>query len=238
MQPIASFLQVHASSPSINTPQGQNRRAELLEILFDLVHVNVVGEQGARQIDFALFNCEKGQKLLAELVPLWPQAMVHLALGSFVQLLSTRAREQSGPVARVLATCLANAPKRLQPDQCESLLRAITAHGGAILKQSLQRADVSALLLGILCAQDQSLEARAAFYGVLLPLATSSEPPWSLLNAVLPTVDANHAALLQQAIRCALVCAHPSLFFLLFFGARFCDSGQHLDCAGCCNRIR
>jgi len=193
-------LRVHASSPSINTPQGQARRGEMLEALFGMIHVDDP-EQPVRHVDVAMFNCEKGQKLLSELLPLWPPTVVHAMLMSFISQLPTRGREQTSAVARALATKLANAPKGMQPNECEALLRAITAHGSAVVKQSLQRADVNALLLGILCRGDQGLEPLAEFYGVLLPLAATCEPPWALLNAALPTVEVSHAALLQEAMR-------------------------------------
>jgi len=133
-------------------------------------------------------------------LPLWPPPMAHAALTSFVQQLPQCAAHGGG-VARALAGALANAPKSFAAEQCAALLRGVTAHGALVLKPALQRADVSALLLGVLCrATDQTLDDLVAFYGLLLPLAASSEHPWALLNAVLPTVDAAHAAIIQMAL--------------------------------------
>jgi hypothetical protein len=61
---------------------GQQRRHALLERLFELVHAD--GEAVRAQI----LSCEKGQKLLADLLPLWPPPRQHAILLALVQVAS------------------------------------------------------------------------------------------------------------------------------------------------------
>ncbi|KAL1500042.1 hypothetical protein AB1Y20_012719 [Prymnesium parvum] len=186
-------LRVHASSASVLTAEGQRKRAALLEELFMMLRA--AGERGG--VDPVLFNSEKGQKLLAELLPLWPQPTVHAVLQSFVEQLPSCA---AAP-ARALASAMATAVSLLLPQQSVALLRAVVAHGALVLKSSLQRADVNALLLGLLPhVAEQSLDDLAAFYGLLVPLCATCEPPWALLSAVLPTANVNHASIMQMAL--------------------------------------
>ena len=102
-----------------------------------------------------------------------------------------------------LSTCLASLPKNLVAEQSASLLQATIAHGHETLGAVLQRSDVTALLLGVLCSDglaEQCAPALSAFYAALLPLAAAAETPWALLNAILPVVKASHGALLQAAL--------------------------------------
>ena len=189
------------------TPQGQKVRADLLERLFGMVHLETTGDSGPQLLNTGLFNCDKGQKLLADVLPLWTAQMVFSVLLSFVKQLPTTLREQPAvpPSVRTLAKALANAPKALVPEQCVQLLQGTTAHGADVLQRGLQRSDLTALLLGVLCrgVPEQSLAELTAFYAVLLPLANTREEPWALLNAALPTIAGPHAALLEQATGCA-----------------------------------
>jgi len=194
-------LRVHASTPLVMTPQGQQVRAKLLQKLHEIVH----GGSPNGRMNFELFNHEKGRKLLVDLLPLWPPTVQSATLHSFLMQLPECLRAAGGaPLADVpnLAPCLASLPKTMPPEHSGKLLEAVSSHGVAVLTQALDRSDVTALLLGLLCtpgiaeAQPGTL---ARFYAALLPVATTSEAPWALLNALLPAATAAHAALLQQA---------------------------------------
>lgn len=183
------------------TPQGQQVRAKLLQKLHEIVH----GGSPNGRMNFELFNHEKGRKLLVDLLPLWPPTVQSATLHSFLMQLPECLRAAGGaPLADVpnLAPCLASLPKTMPPEHSGKLLEAVSSHGVAVLTQALDRSDVTALLLGLLCtpgiaeAQPGTL---ARFYAALLPVATTSEAPWALLNALLPAATAAHAALLQQA---------------------------------------
>lgn len=153
-----------------------------------------------------LFNCVKGQKLLADLLPLWPPPLLAATLLSLLNQLPLALATQSSPHAneRSLAACLASVPKVLPPEACAKLLTAVTAHGTAAFKGGLERSDVTALLLGVLCAPglvDSCEPTLSSFYQKeLLPLAARVEAPWALLNATLPTASKAHAALLGAAV--------------------------------------
>ena len=70
------------------------------------------------------------------------------------------------------------------------------------LPHALERSDVTALLLGILCSPGTSQVAEpalAAFYSALMPVAAQAEAPWALLNALLPAASAPHLRVLQAA---------------------------------------
>ena len=72
-----------------------------------------------------------------------------------------------------------------------------------MLKQALERSDVRALLVGLLCCPGMAETCPAplqAFYAALLPVAASSETPWALLNAMLPIANAVHTAMLQRRL--------------------------------------
>ena len=108
----------------------------------------------------------------------------------------------SPPEVSGLAACLASLPKQLPPDASAKLLEVTTAHGQPTLQSALQRSDVTALLLGVLCCPgvaEAHPSAIEAFYGVLLPIAATAETPWALLNALLPVTSSAHATLLQKA---------------------------------------
>jgi hypothetical protein len=193
-------LRVHASSPAVTTPQGQQTRIELLQRL----HAIVCGGTPDGLLNVELFNSEKGRKLLVDLLPLWPPPVQGACLQSLLEQLPTCFKTQTLPLPDVpaLAALLASLPKTLPPAQAAKLLETTTAHGQAVLKQALERPDITALLLGLLCCPGMAESASSpleGFYGALLPLGASSETPWALLNALLPVTTAAHAALLQSA---------------------------------------
>lgn len=146
----------------------------------------------------------QGRKLLAELLPLWPPVVVCATLHSFLTQLPECLGTQELPLANVpaLASCLASLPRSLAPEQSASLLDVTTTHGAAALRGALERSDVTALLLGVLCCDGIAEACPAsisAFYAALLPIAAQVEAPWALLNALLPVATKAHSALLQQA---------------------------------------
>ena len=60
------------------------------------------------------------------------------------------------------------------------LLEVAVAHGPAVLTKALERSDVTALLLGLLCTPNLAEAQPAAlqgFYGAMLPIASVSETP-------------------------------------------------------------
>ena len=194
-------LRVHASSAAVMTPQGQQARVELLQRL----HAIVRGGSPDAPLNVDLFNHEKGRKLIVDLLPLWPTPVQSAFLLSLVEQLPECLKSAgTAPLADVpaLAACLASLPKTLPLDATSKLLEAAVKHGPSVLKQALERSDVTALLLGLLCCPglaEASPEPLKAFYAALLPLAATSETPWALLNALLPVANAAHAALLQNA---------------------------------------
>jgi hypothetical protein len=193
-------LRVHASSQNVMTPHGQQLRAQLLQRLHETVHS---GNSGS-PLNVELFNDEKGRKLLVDLLPLWPPGVQSTTLHSFLSQLPQCLQTQSTPLPEVpaLAVCLASLPKQLPPEESARLLDATTAHGPAVLKQALERSDVTALLLGVLCCPgiiETCPTPVQSFYGSLLPIAATSESPWALLNALLPVATVAHAKMLQQA---------------------------------------
>ena len=193
-------LRVHASSQAVMSPQGQQHRVVLLQRL----HAIVRGGSPEGALNVELFNQEKGRKLMVDLLPLWPPQVQSACLLSLLEQLPQCLKQQSGPLPDVptLAACLASLPKLLPPDQTARLLEATTAHGPTVLKQALERSDVTALLLGLLCCPGMAETCPAplqAFYAALLPIAASSETPWALLNAMLPVANAAHAGMLQRA---------------------------------------
>ena len=142
---------------------------------------------------------------MADLLPLWPAPMLGHALLSLMQQLPLCLATQPAkpPDVRKLAACLASVPKVLPHDACASLLAAVTSHGAATFKQALARSDVTALLLGVLCAPGLVEAATAQltlFYGALLPIGAAVETPWALLNAVLPATTKPHAMVLEAAL--------------------------------------
>eukprot|EP00900_Chrysochromulina_parva_P006523 jgi/Chrpa1/15872/Chrysochromulina_OHIO_Genome00024302-RA len=205
-------LRVHASSPSVMTPYGQAVRTQLLQRLHALVHhldANAPPGSPIGPFNVGLLNAEKGRKLLAELLPLWPPPVVGSTLLSFLQqlplCLAGQADLDDQKLADVpqLAASLASLPKLLAPEQSAALLEATIAHGEATLAAALQRSDVTALLLGVLCCNgvaDKCAPALSAFYAALLPVARDIETPWALLNAILPVANANHCAVLQSSL--------------------------------------
>ena len=205
-------LRVHASSPSVMTPYGQAVRTQLLQKLHALVHhldANAPPGSPIGPFNVGLLNAEKGRKLLAELLPLWPPPVVGSTLLSFLQqlplCLAGQANLDDQKLADVpqLAASLASLPKLLAPEQSAALLEATIAHGEATIAAALQRSDVTALLLGVLCCNgvaDKCAPALSAFYAALLPVAREIETPWALLNAILPVANANHCAVLQSSL--------------------------------------
>ena len=193
-------LRVHASSPNVMTPQGQQRRTQLLQRLHEIVH----NGSSSGKMNYELFNMEKGRKLLVDLLPLWPPTVQSATLHSFLTQLPECLSSAKMPLADVpkLAACLASLPKMLPPEHSGRLLDASTAHGTEVLGKALDRDDTTALLLGLLCtpglAEAQPTQLQA-FYKALLPLAATLETPWALLNAMLPVATAAHGALLLQA---------------------------------------
>ena len=187
------------------TPAGQQLRHSLLQRLFDLVHTDVAGQ---RRISPELFKSDKGKKLLADLLPLWTAPHVQAALLAFASQLPEYV-QQPNPAPHVpsFSSALASAPKQLPAEDCAALLEVVTAHGSAVLRAGLQFQELCALLLGLLChtasaKNSRNLAALAAFYGLLVPLATTCERVWAVLNAVLPTADSTHTAMLAELIGC------------------------------------
>ena len=76
-----------------------------------------------------LFNCEKGRKLLADLLPLWPTPVVCATLHSFLEQLPACLAAANAPDALTLAdvpalaSSLASLPKSLAAEQSASLVR-------------------------------------------------------------------------------------------------------------------
>jgi hypothetical protein len=135
-------LRVHASSPSVMTPYGQAVRTQLLQRLHALVHhldANAPPGSPIGPFNVGLLNAEKGRKLLAELLPLWPPPVVGSTLLSFLQqlplCLAGQADLDDQKLADVpqLAASLASLPKLLAPEQSAALLEATIAHGEATL---------------------------------------------------------------------------------------------------------
>lgn len=193
-------LRVHASSPLVMTPQGQQRRTQLLQKLHECVH----GGSSSGSFNYELFNLEKGRKLLADLLPLWPPTVQSATLHSLLSQLPTCLQSAPRPIAVVpaLASCLASLPKTLPAEHSAKLLGAATAHGSATLRLAIERTDLAALLLGLLCTPGMAETQPAAlqsFYVALSPIALSSEAPWALLNALLPVATAAHSSLLMHA---------------------------------------
>jgi len=200
-------LRVHASSSAVVTPDGQLMRNTLLQRLHALVHHLPNGSAPGAAIgplNIHLFNCEKGRKLIADLLPLWPPVVVCATLHSFLDQLPLCLASQTLPLADVpaLASSLASLPKSLTPNQSASLLEASTSHGLVALRSALERSDVTALLLGLLCCPSIAETcplALTSFYDALFPAASLSEAPWALLNALLPVATAAHSNLLLDA---------------------------------------
>jgi hypothetical protein len=201
-------LRVHASSAAVMTPQGQAVRQNLLQRLHALVHTMPRGHTpgapiGPMNID--LFNSEKGRKLLADLLPLWPAAVTCTTLTSFLeQLPSCLATQPADGLVDVpsLSAALASLSKNLAPEMCARLLGASVAHGHATLAAAIKRTDVTALLLGALCCPniaESCTDVLASFYAVLLPVAATNSSPWALLNAILPAATQPHVTLLRAA---------------------------------------
>lgn len=204
------------------TPAGQQRRHSLLQRLFDLVHTDGAGQ---RRISHKLFRSHKGKKLLADLLPLWTAPHVQAALLAFASQLPEYV-QQPNPAPHVppFSSALASAPKQLPAEDCAALLEVVTAHDSAVLRAGLQFQELCALLLGLLChtasAKDpRNLAALAAFYGLLVPLATKCERVWAVLNAVLPTADSTHTAMLAELIGCESL------------NAKFRTGGPKLGCS-------
>jgi len=192
-------LRVHASSAAVMTPEGQQLRHSLLQRLFHGVHVNGEAGGGGPRISTALLHTAKGQKLLADLMPLWPAPFTYTVLQAFADSLAICPSHPSAHISS-FSKSMAAAPKLLPLEQVLTLLRTLTEHGAAVLKQALLRPELTALLLGLLCHQHVSQQPELAeFYVLLLPLGCTCEPIWTLLHAVLPSVTAGHRALLREA---------------------------------------
>ena len=158
-----------------------------------------------------LFNCEKGRKLLAELLPLWPPVVVWSTLHSFLQQLPECLATSPSALADVptLASNLASLPKNLVPEQSAKLLEATIAHGKGTLKSALERSDVTALLLGVLCCTgiaEACPGPLGAFYGALLPIAAEVRTPGPQ-----PARRASRVAAPSAARAVAGACAPPDL---------------------------
>lgn len=200
-------LRVHASSAAVMTPNGQMRRNGLLQRLFELVQGAPLDGQGAAEPEQAaqLMQCEKGQKLLADLLPLWPPPMAFSILSVFIEHLPEWLSASRGEPVRAFSSCLAAVPKSLPAEQPAVLLAAISAHGASLLKRALQRQEMSALLLGLLChpnlSSSEAAQVLGAFYGALMGAACTSEAAWTVLDALLDAnVDAGHRAVLGAAV--------------------------------------
>ena len=85
-------------------------------------------------------------------------------------------------------------------------------HRARVCPQALERTDIAALLLGLLCtpglAETQAASLQS-FYSALLPVCETTEGPWALLNAMLPAATAAHGALILQAIEQMQTAAMP-----------------------------
>lgn len=174
-------LRVHASSAAVRTPAGQEQRRVLLERLFSRLR-SPGGAEGAPPpeggaVSPELLCCEKGQKLVADVMPLLPPPLLAAVLQAVVAHLGAIARSKS---PRVTSFCsgLAAAPKLLPVEQAAALLAALPQHGEASLALALGRPELSALLLGLLCHPHVAVEARPAVeaaYQALLPLLHQHE---------------------------------------------------------------
>jgi hypothetical protein len=110
-------LRVHASSPAVHTPAGQELRLDLLDKLWLSIHNHPrEGEDhppdaeleaefgsGGGGVAAGLFGCAKGHKLLAEVMPLFPEHMVAAILRAAVREVGVIAQLQVRPH---LGTCL------------------------------------------------------------------------------------------------------------------------------------
>jgi len=196
-------LRVHASSAAVMSPQGQQRRLELLDKLFELVQI---GGMDAG-VEPALFVFDKGKKMLADLLALWPPRQVYSTLLSFAKHMPTYVQHKSGkgdaPHVQSFASALASAPKQLPADEAAALLEIVAAHGQAALRAGLGFPELRAFFLGLLCHPaaatpgHHSTTALTSFYAALLPLTASGELVWSFLGAVLPSMDEAHVAALM-----------------------------------------
>ena len=194
-------LRVHASSPAVMTPAGTQLRVALLQKL----HAIVRGGSPDGPLNVELFNDGKGRKLLVDILPLWPPQVQAAVLTSFVTQLPACLQSMTLPLpdAPKLASTLASLPKQLPPEETATLLSACLGHSPDVLKQGLERSDVTALVLGLLCCPNMAEACPGpleAFYGVLVPLGSSSETTWALLDALLPVASQAHAAMLQRAL--------------------------------------
>lgn len=199
-------LRVHASSAAVRTPAGQEQRRVLLERLFSRLR-SPGGAEGAPPpeggaVSPELLCCEKGQKLVADVMPLLPPPLLAAVLQAVVAHLGAIARSKS---PRVTSFCsgLAAAPKLLPVEQAAALLAALPQHGEASLALALGRPELSALLLGLLCHPHVAVEARPAVeaaYQALLPLLHQHEQAWALLDAIVPGADGAHADVLRALL--------------------------------------
>jgi len=189
----------------VMSPAGQQLRHTLLQRLFDLLHT----EGADRRISPALFKLDKGKRLVSDLLPLWTGGPhVRTVVVAFVSQLPDYVQQSTNPApvpVHAFSKELAGAPKQMAAEEVAALLEAVTAHGSTVLRAALQLSEVCALLFGLLChaapAQGpRNLGALGAFYGLLMSLATTCQPAWAVLNAVLPTTDAMHAAMLADLI--------------------------------------
>lgn len=101
-------LRVHASSPAIRTPAGQERRLDLVNKLWLLIHDDPLRDEpeppdaelepeigyGGGGVSPSLLSCAKGHKLLAELLPLFPEHMVTSVLRAAVRQVEAIAQLQ------------------------------------------------------------------------------------------------------------------------------------------------
>jgi len=205
-------LRVHASSPAVHTPAGQHHRRKLVDRLFLLLHdADVVASADPNApltpaliagdgVSDGLFTSTKGQKLASELVPLFPVPMVATVLRSAVRNIGAIAQLRTSHVPAFSAS-LASAPRSLPVEQASALLLQVAEQPQAVLREGLQRPEVQALVLGLLCHPNMSTTAAAAaqrFYEVVAMIAVDSDKVWDLLDAIVPSADPGHLAILRS----------------------------------------
>jgi len=188
-------LRVHASSAAVNTPAGQDLRHALLERLFEMVH------GAGERVQAQLLGCEKGQKLLADLMPLWPLPMKTAMLRAFAsQLPVCLQRLHKAAQVPAFAATVNSSAKATSPDAAAALLAALAAHGAQTLRVALGRNELSALLAGLLANPallPAGQPAATALYALILPMGRTCDATWTLLNAVADSAAGPNTALLR-----------------------------------------
>ena len=136
-------------------------------------------------VDPTILLSAKGQKLLAELLPLWAAAEAGAILRSIVREMPRLASlPPPAEAVRAWVAAVASAPARLaSPQEANALLSSVCDYSDEILGSALQLGEVRALLLGLMSLPAVAAPTLQRLYETIAPHAATMPLVWKLFHA-------------------------------------------------------